>query len=53
MASILYNPNNCSYEASPISSVLELEVGLDLAKMLGYDPDKAWGHITSGGTVAN
>jgi len=53
MAGILYNPNNCSYEAAPITSAFELEVGLDLATMLGYDPKKAWGHITSGGTVAN
>ena len=53
MAAILYNPNNCSYEASPASSVFELEVGLELASMMGYDPKKAWGHITSGGTVAN
>jgi hypothetical protein len=21
--------------------------------MMGYDPEKAWGHVTSGGTVAN
>ena len=53
MAGILYNPNNCSYEAAPITSTFELEVGLELAGMLGYNTKKAWGHITSGGTVAN
>ena len=53
MAGILYNPNNCSYEAAPITSAFELEVGLELAGMLGYNTKKAWGHITSGGTVAN
>jgi tyrosine decarboxylase len=53
MATILYNPNNCAYEGSPATTRLEIEVGKQLARMLGYDPQKAWGHITSGGTVAN
>ncbi|MBU0573026.1 MAG: tyrosine decarboxylase [Candidatus Margulisbacteria bacterium] len=53
MATLLYNPNNCAYEASPVTTALEIEAGRDLAQMLGYDPEKAWGHITSGGTVAN
>ena len=53
MLALLYNPNNCAYEGSPATTELELEVGLQLARMLGYDPDKAWGHITSGGTIAN
>ncbi|WP_237388073.1 pyridoxal phosphate-dependent decarboxylase family protein [Xenorhabdus sp. Sc-CR9] len=50
---MMYNPNNCSYEASPTTTELELESGLDLCRMFGYNPEKAWGHITSGGTVAN
>ncbi|MDX7988650.1 tyrosine decarboxylase [Xenorhabdus sp. 12] len=50
---MMYNPNNCSYEASPTTTELELECGLDLCRMFGYDTKKAWGHITSGGTVAN
>ncbi|MDX7990983.1 pyridoxal phosphate-dependent decarboxylase family protein [Xenorhabdus littoralis] len=50
---MMYNPNNCSYEASPTTTELELESGLDLCRMFGYDPKKSWGHITSGGTVAN
>jgi tyrosine decarboxylase len=53
LATILYNPNNCSYEASSASTPLELEVGRQLAVLFGFDPAKAWGHITSGGTVAN
>ena len=53
LATILYNPNNCSYEASSASTPLELEVGRQLAVLFGYDPETAWGHITSGGTVAN
>jgi len=53
MLTIMYNPNNCAYEGSPATTGLEIEVGKQLAKMLGYDPEKSWGHITSGGTVAN
>ena len=53
MAGILYNPNNCAYEGAPATTGMELEVGIQLGIMLGYDPDKTWGHITSGGTVAN
>jgi glutamate/tyrosine decarboxylase-like PLP-dependent enzyme len=53
-----YNPNNVSEEAAPITIDLELKVGLQLARMLGYpsDPaltDCAFGHLTSGGTLAN
>ena len=59
----LYNQNNVAAEASPVTTRLEIEVGNDLCRMLGYevsDTDTlaageitAWGHITSGGTVAN
>jgi len=54
----LYNPNNVSEEAAPITLEKELEVGLQLARMLGFSTDGsrspcAWGHLTSGGTVAN
>lgn len=53
-----YNPNNVSEDAAPITIELELKVGLQLARMLGYpsDPDSsqcAFGHLTSGGTLAN
>ncbi|WEM44697.1 pyridoxal-dependent decarboxylase (plasmid) [Photobacterium sp. DA100] len=50
---MMYNPNNCAHEASPVTTELEIEAGQDLCKMFGYDVNKAWGHITSGGTVAN
>ena len=50
---MLYNPNNCAHEASPTTTELELEAGRDLCAMFGYDVHKSWGHITSGGTVAN
>ena len=53
VATILYNPNNCAYEGSPATTQLELEVGKDLARLMGYDPEAAWGHIASGGTIAN
>lgn len=52
-ATMLYNPNNVSIEASPVTSRLELEVAAQLARMVGYDPATSWGHLTSGGTVAN
>ena len=53
MLTLLYNPNNCAYEGSPATTALEIEVGRQLAGMMGYDPQSAWGHVTSGGTVAN
>ncbi len=53
MLTILYNPNNCAYEGSPATTPLEIEVGKQLAALVGYDPARAWGHITSGGTIAN
>ncbi len=52
-AAMLYNPNNVAIEASPVTTRLELEVGRQLAAMMGYDPAASWGHLTSGGTVAN
>ena len=63
-AGMLYNQNNVAAEASPVTTRLEIEVGNDLCRMLGYpvpkpgdapEPGKMrpWGHITSGGTVAN
>jgi glutamate/tyrosine decarboxylase-like PLP-dependent enzyme len=52
-ATMLYNPNNVAAEASPVTTRMELEVADQLARMIGYDPDRQWGHLTSGGTVAN
>jgi len=54
----LYNPNNVSDDAAPATLEKELEVGFMLARLFGFntDPDAephAWGHLTSGGTVAN
>ena len=52
-ATMLYNPNNIAAEISPVTSRLEMEVAADLAGMIGYDRSTSWGHLTSGGTVAN
>jgi glutamate/tyrosine decarboxylase-like PLP-dependent enzyme len=52
-AAMLFNPNNVAIEASPVTTRLELEVGAQLARMMGYDEARSWGHLTSGGTVAN
>lgn len=64
-AGMLYNQNNVAAEASPVTTRLEIEVGNDLCRMLGYDvPDEGetrapgaavrpWGHITCDGSVAN
>jgi len=52
-AGMLYNPNNVTDEAAPVTVPLEIEVGRLVSKMLGYNPKTSWTHITSGGTVAN
>ncbi|MEI6242204.1 MAG: pyridoxal-dependent decarboxylase [Chlamydiota bacterium] len=52
-ATSLCNPNNCAYEAAPATTEIEIEVGNQLASMFGYDTSKSWGHVTSGGHVAN
>lgn len=52
-AAMLYNPNNVAIEASPVTTRIELEVARQLACMIGYDEHTSWGHLTSGGTVAN
>ncbi len=65
-AGMLYNPNNVTPEAAPVTVEWELEVASDILRLLGYqcppprgaqhrDTKKefGWAHITSGGTVAN
>jgi glutamate/tyrosine decarboxylase-like PLP-dependent enzyme len=62
-AAMLYNPNNVAFEGSTATTILELLVGDDLCRMLGYkiptpvEVDtgaiRPWGHITCDGTVAN
>ncbi|GAB3096119.1 pyridoxal phosphate-dependent decarboxylase family protein [Lysobacter terrae] len=53
-----YNPNNVSEDAAPVTVEMEVRAGLQLARMLGYPDDTAradcaFGHLTSGGTLAN
>jgi len=52
-ATLLYNPNNVSSEASPVTIRHELEVGKQFARLFGYDESRSFGHLTSGGTIAN
>jgi len=58
LVTTLYNPNNVTLETAPVTTELELEVGQQLARMCGFNTDPArgpaaYGHLTSGGTVAN
>lgn len=62
-ATMLYNPNNVAFEGSTATTLIELAVGDDLCRMLGYEiPNereladgaiRPWGHITCDGSVAN
>lgn len=62
-AAMLYNPNNVAFEGSTATTILELLVGDDICRMLGYriptedevlqGAVRPWGHITCDGTVAN
>ncbi len=51
-AGMLFNPNNVTSEAAPVTTRLELEVAGMIARMLGHGHE-SWAHLTSGGTVAN
>ncbi len=51
-AGILYNPNNVTDEAAPITVAKEIEYGKMICHMLGYSKN-SWAHICSGGTIAN
>ena len=60
---LMYNPNNVSPEAGPLTHILEYDVGQQLCGMIGYNAQlgtrppregpTAWGHITCDGSVAN
>jgi len=64
-AAMLYNQNNVAVEASPVTTKLEMEVGEDLCRLVGFDVLPAaerdgapapggvvpWGHITCDGSV--
>ncbi len=58
LVTTLYNPNNVVEEVAPVTAALEVEVGKQLCRMVGYGVDPkhapcALGHLTSGGTLAN
>jgi glutamate/tyrosine decarboxylase-like PLP-dependent enzyme len=40
-------------EASPLTTVIEIDVGKQLCGMIGIDQEKGWGHITCDGSIAN
>lgn len=56
-AGMLYNPNNVTDEAAPVTVDMELEFGNKICQMLGYKTQNnkptGWAHICSGGTIAN
>ncbi len=52
-AGLLYHSNNVSAEASSATLKYELSVARDFSHLFGYDTENSFGHITSGGTVAN
>jgi len=66
-AALLYNQNNVAAEASPVTTLMEMYVGNELCKLLGYTVRPigsgpfqllegviaGWGHITCDGSVAN
>lgn len=51
-ATLLYNPNNVTEEAAPVTVEKELEFGKRICQMLGYG-SKGWAHLSSGGSSAN
>lgn len=58
LVTTLYNPNNIVEEAAPVTVQLEVEVGRQLCRMVGFPLDVtkqpcALGHLTGGGTIAN
>jgi len=56
LATMLFNPNNVAFEASPITTLLELDAGSQLCDMLGFprsETNQPWGHITCDGTISN
>ncbi|WP_196137974.1 pyridoxal-dependent decarboxylase [Aliikangiella sp. G2MR2-5] len=53
-----YNPNNSLNDLGETAIRMELKVGLEFAKLFGFNTDPnqtpcAWGHVTSGGSDAN
>lgn len=53
LCAMLYNPNNVTPETAPVTTELEHEVSEDLCRLIGYQPDTGWAHLSSGGSTAN
>ena len=51
-ATMLYNPNNVTEEAAPVTVEKELDFGKRVCQMLGYSAS-GWAHLCSGGSAAN
>ncbi|BAJ32016.1 MULTISPECIES: pyridoxal-dependent decarboxylase [Kitasatospora] len=47
------NPSQDSWDQAPAATVLERELLAELAETVGFDPDRAAGVLTSGGTESN
>lgn len=52
-AALLYNPNNVTPEASPITTELEYVLSDDFCRLFGMEAKTGWAHLTSGGHSAN
>lgn len=52
VATMLYNPNNCTEEAAPITVAKEIELGKRICAMLGLPVRTSWAHVCSGGSAA-
>ena len=56
-ATMLYNPNNVTEEAAPVTVNFELEFGKKICLMLGFkskdNKPTGFAHICSGGSIAN
>ena len=62
-ATMLYNPNNCTFEGGPFTTQLEIDCMGEFARLFNYPEmfvgvleegkQYSWGHFTCGGTVAN
>ena len=37
-STMLYNPNNCAFEAGPLTTQLEIDCMKDFAEMFSYPP---------------
>ena len=49
---MLWNGNGVAWAGSPASTIMEKEVGQDLAKLNGYK-ENGWGYVATDGSIAN